>query len=131
MSVLQYINGQRLNVTSVLPRATLNTHFNTSDGSCQAVVQGSVQRQGQWNVYGQCLAEIRSQGNTYHKMQYGQQMLLLLTNPCIGHLQKACKMRMTMLKALSQGTAPHVALHIDPVHMHLYVCVCVSLYNKH
>ena len=71
MSGLQYINGQRLNVTSLLPRATLNSHFNAnSDGSCQAVVQGSVQRQGQWNVYGQCLAEIRSQGNTYHKMQY-------------------------------------------------------------
>ena len=71
MAVMQYVSGQRLNVTSVLPRATLNSHFNANaDGSCQAVLQGSLHRQGQWSVYGQCLAEIRSQGNTYHKMQY-------------------------------------------------------------
>lgn len=67
---MQYINGQKLNVTSLLPRATLDSHFNAnSDGSCQAVVQGAVQRQGLWNVTGQCLTEIRSQGNTHHKLQ--------------------------------------------------------------
>ncbi|DBA87560.1 TPA: hypothetical protein ACH3X1_004585 [Trebouxia sp. C0004] len=66
-----YINGQKLNVTSLLPRATLNSHFNAnSDGTCQAVVQAAVQRQGLWNVTGQCLAEIRSQGNTHHKLQH-------------------------------------------------------------
>ncbi|DBA78369.1 TPA: hypothetical protein ACH3X2_008303 [Trebouxia sp. C0005] len=70
LSWSDYINGQKLNVTSLLPRATLDSHFNAnSDGSCQAVVQGAVQRQGLWNVTGQCMAEIRSQGNTHHKLQ--------------------------------------------------------------
>jgi len=48
----------------------LNSHFVAeSDGSCQAVVQGQVQRQGQWSVAGKCLVETTPDGSKYHSLQ--------------------------------------------------------------
>lgn len=65
----QYLAGNTLSVTSLVPRA-LDSHFvAAADGSCQAVVQGQVQRQGQWSVAGKCLVETNPDGNKFHALQ--------------------------------------------------------------
>lgn len=50
----QYLAGNTLSVTSLALRP-MDSHFiAAADGSCQAVVQGQVQRQGEWSVAGKC-----------------------------------------------------------------------------
>lgn len=66
---MQYLAGNTLSVTSLAPRP-MNSHFiAAADGSCQAVVQGQVQRQGQWSVAGKCLVETTPDGNKFHALQ--------------------------------------------------------------
>ncbi|KAL3153917.1 hypothetical protein ABBQ32_013481 [Trebouxia sp. C0010 RCD-2024] len=69
LSWFQYLAGNTLSVTSLAPRP-MNSHFiAAADGSCQAVVQGQVQRQGQWSVAGKCLVETTPDGNKFHALQ--------------------------------------------------------------
>ena len=64
----QYMNDQRLSVTSVAARP-LSSYFDAyANGSCTAVMQGASQRSGTWSVAGTCLNETSLFGNVYHAL---------------------------------------------------------------